>query len=49
MSSQATATGRRDRFKELMPLVDKAALGLVFTFVIAVLPFTAVGFLARMV
>ena len=49
MSSQATAADRRDRVKKIMSIVDKAALGLVFTFAVAVLPFTAVGFLARTV
>ena len=49
MSSQATATGRPDRVKKFMSIVDKAALGMMYAIVIAVVPITAVGFLTRTV
>jgi hypothetical protein len=48
MSSQADFEAR-SRVRKVLKVVDRIGLGLIYAFVIAVLPFTAVGYLSRTV
>jgi hypothetical protein len=51
MSSISTSEdrARREWVRKTMAVVDRVGLGLMYAFVIAVLPFTAAGFLGHVV
>jgi hypothetical protein len=51
MSFQATSIDRgwRERMRKVMSMVDRVALGLMYSLVIAMLPLTAVSVLTRTV